>query len=58
MTVITIGKAQDNDYIIDHPQVSRHHARLVSGEQDCWFLEDLESSNGTFVNGHKLPENE
>ena len=41
MTVITIGKAQDNDYIIDHPQVSRHHARLVSGEQDCWFLEDL-----------------
>lgn len=54
MTVITIGKAQDNDYIIDHPQVSRHHARLVSGEQDCWFLEDLESSNGTFVNGAQI----
>ncbi len=54
MTVITIGKAPDNDYVVSHPQVSRHHARLVSDKQDHWFLEDLESSNGTFVNGLQI----
>ncbi len=54
MTVITIGKAQDNDYVVNHPQVSRHHARLVSDECECWFLEDLDSSNGTFVNGTQV----
>ena len=54
MTVITIGKAPDNDYVVNHPQVSRHHARLVSDEQGCWFLEDLDSSNGTFVNGVQI----
>ena len=56
MTVITIGKAPDNDYVVNHPQVSRHHARLVSDEQGCWFLEDLDSSNGTFVNEKRLPK--
>ncbi len=44
MTVITIGKVPDNDYVVNHPQVSRHHARLVSDEQGCWFLEDLHST--------------
>ena len=48
--IITIGKANDNDYIADDPQVSRHHARLLSEPDGSWLLEDLESTNGTFVN--------
>ena len=48
--IITIGKANDNDYVADDSQVSRHHARLVSEPDGNWLLEDLESTNGTFVN--------
>ena len=48
--IITIGKAADNAYVADDPQVSRHHARLVSEPDGGWLLEDLESTNGTFVN--------
>ena len=48
--IITIGKASDNDYVVDDPQVSRHHARLLSEPDGTWLLEDLESTNGTVVN--------
>ena len=48
--IITIGKAADNAYVADDQQVSRHHARLVSEPDGGWLLEDLESTNGTFVN--------
>lgn len=40
MMIITIGKAQDNDYVVDDAHVSRHHARLVHGEDGFWMLED------------------
>lgn len=48
--IITIGKANDNVYVTDDSQVSRHHARLVSEPDGSWLLEDLDSTNGTFVN--------
>ena len=48
--IISIGKTHDNDYVADDPQVSRHHARLVSEPDGSWLLEDLASTNGTFVN--------
>ena len=48
--IITIGKANDNVYVADDSQVSRHHARLVSEPDGSWLLEDLDSTNGTFVN--------
>lgn len=50
MMVITVGKAPDNDYVADNPYVSRHHARLSRGNDGFWILEDLNSSNGTYVN--------
>ena len=37
-------------YVADDSQVSRHHARLVSEPDGSWLLEDLDSTNGTFVN--------
>lgn len=46
---ITIGKSSDNDCVVNDLSVSRHHARLIR-EQDCWYLEDLNSSNGTYIN--------
>ena len=38
---ITIGKAADNDFVVDDASVSRHHARLTKDSDGCLFLEDL-----------------
>ena len=46
---LTIGRAPDNAVIIDNPAVSGHHARVFS-EGGAVILEDLSSTNGTFVN--------
>jgi len=47
---LTIGRSPDNAVIIDNPAVSGHHARVYS-ESGAVILEDLNSTNGTFVNG-------
>jgi hypothetical protein len=49
--VVTIGRALDNDVIIDSAEVSRHHARIEVRNGDYHIL-DLDSTNGTAVNGH------
>jgi serine phosphatase RsbU (regulator of sigma subunit) len=50
---VIIGRQPDVDLHLDAREVSRRHARiLIEGSQ--YFLEDLESSNGTFVNSIKL----
>ena len=51
---ITIGKAKDNDFVVDDPHVSRHHAALTYTEEQRFQLEDFDSSNGTFVNGNQI----
>lgn len=52
--IIRIGKATDNDFVVGDPHVSRYHARLTSGMDGAWLLEDMESTNGTFVNGDQV----
>ncbi|MCA8998535.1 MAG: FHA domain-containing protein, partial [Planctomycetaceae bacterium] len=50
-----IGSAADCDLVVDRPTVSGHHCRLVKiGEK--FFLDDLDSTNGTFVNGNTVRE--
>ena len=46
----TIGRLPDNDVRIDNPAVSGHHALVINILNDS-FLEDLNSTNGTYVNG-------
>ncbi|KAA3629614.1 MAG: FHA domain-containing protein [Proteobacteria bacterium] len=46
---ITIGRLQDNDIHVDNLAVSGHHALVLTILNDS-FLEDLDSTNGTFVN--------
>lgn len=48
-----IGRDPEAVIVIDSPDVSRHHARLVVSD-DALTLEDLESKNGTFVAGERL----
>jgi pSer/pThr/pTyr-binding forkhead associated (FHA) protein len=45
-----IGRAPSNDIVIDHPTVSAQHARLTKS-QSGYRLKDLESTNGTLING-------
>jgi pSer/pThr/pTyr-binding forkhead associated (FHA) protein len=46
----TVGRLPDNDIRIDNPAVSGHHALVINILNDS-FLKDLNSTNGTYVNG-------
>jgi pSer/pThr/pTyr-binding forkhead associated (FHA) protein len=47
-----IGRTDDNDIVIDHRSISRHHAKIVQ-EQGRFAVVDLQSSNGVRVNGEE-----
>ena len=50
---LTIGKSQTCNLVIADKVVSRHHAEVVQ-YGDKYFIKDLSSTNGTFINGNKL----
>ncbi|MEQ9400623.1 MAG: FHA domain-containing protein [Longimicrobiales bacterium] len=50
---ILVGRGEDADVLIDNPSLSRKHCEFRK-EGDGWVLEDLGSSNGTFLHGEKL----
>ena len=52
---VVIGRETGVTWVIDSPGVSRRHARLFF-RQDLVILEDLNSSNGTFINGERLTQ--
>ena len=47
--VLTVGRLEDNHIVIENDAVSGHHAQIVSRDKE-YFVEDLDSTNGTFVN--------
>jgi hypothetical protein len=49
----TVGRLQDNDIRIENPTVSGHHSLVINILNDS-FLEDLNSTNGTYVNGRLI----
>src|SRR5947199_9958960 len=49
----TVGRLPDNTVIIDNPAVSSHHA-CVFRDGDAYIVEDLQSTNGTFVNEKRV----
>lgn len=51
---VTIGRDPSNQLAVDDLLVSRHHARLDPTDDGRLELSDLESSNGTFVNGRRV----
>ena len=51
--VLTIGRDMNNDVVVNDAEVSRNHGRLTS-QSGGYLIEDLASTNGTFVNGQRL----
>ncbi len=54
---LTIGRARDNDIVLDNPGVSSHHA-TVRAKGIGHVLEDQDSTNGTFINNKRIKEQE
>jgi predicted component of type VI protein secretion system len=52
---ITIGRGPDNTIVVNDPSISTHHAQLLL-ERDTYRLKDLDSTNGTRVNGKPVTE--
>ena len=52
---LKIGKAPDNDVVLDHPTVSRNHLN-VRRQGDVFLVQDLGSTNGTFIDGAQIKE--
>ena len=50
---VRLGRDLGNDITISDPEVSRHHVRLLKREESV-YLEDLGSTNGTFLNGERI----
>jgi pSer/pThr/pTyr-binding forkhead associated (FHA) protein len=50
-----IGRSEDSEITLADAQASRHHA-AISPDRDGFTIQDLNSSNGTFVNGKRLDE--
>ena len=57
MKIIKIGKASDNDIVIDGDStVSRSHMQMFIDDEANVFVTDLSSLNGTFINGVKISD--
>lgn len=50
-----IGRESDNDIVLNHRTVSRYHA-IIQVNESRIRIKDLDSSNGTFVKGHKIDQ--
>ncbi|KJL48203.1 FHA domain-containing protein FhaB [Microbacterium hydrocarbonoxydans] len=50
---LSIGRSSESALVIRDDYTSSHHARLVL-RGDSWTIEDLDSTNGTFVNGKRV----
>jgi hypothetical protein len=50
-----VGRTHEADLFLRDPEVSRHHARFESNN-GVVYVEDRESSNGTFLNGRRVTE--
>ena len=53
--LLTIGRSNESDLVIRDDYTSTHHARLALWD-DQWVIQDLDSTNGTFVDGSRVTQ--
>lgn len=53
-TLLTIGRTPPNDIVVPHPKVSRNHAMIRMLKPDEYYLIDVGSTNGTYLNGRRV----
>ena len=53
--IITLGRNEDNDFVINHPSVSGNHCQLLVMDTAV-TVKDLGSTSGTFINGQPVEE--
>lgn len=54
MKTITIGRHPDNNVVINDPMVGRHHLQITQHDDGHFSVVDLNSKNGTFINGKRV----
>ena len=57
MRVIKVGRNPVNDVVVSDPGVSSQHAVITVSSSGIVCIKDLNSKNGTFVNGEKIQSN-
>ena len=50
----TLGRGPRADFVLDAPLVSRVHCRLTASADGSLAVQDLDSTNGTFINGDRI----
>ena len=51
---VILGRGTESGIVIESLEVSREHAKIWRGKGDHWFVQDFDSSNGTYINGLAL----
>lgn len=54
MTSVSIGRNPDNNVVVNDPNVSRYHCRIDDNGNGNFFIQDMNSTNGTYVNGQRI----
>lgn len=54
MKIITVGRSSENDIVINDSYASRSHCEFIQDDSGNYWISDLNSRNGTFVNGHAI----
>src|SRR5229473_312734 len=52
---MSVGRTEGNDLVLNHPSVSRKHAKFEA-RNNAWWIIDLKSTNGVKVNGNLITE--
>jgi len=52
--VVTIGREEESDFVIEDKMISRVHCSISVDEENHFFIEDLDSTNSSFINSKKL----